>query len=127
MLIGFVITALVLGMVGQVFTAGFNTSDRAARTANAAALARSVLAATGIEEPLAPGLTRGVFANGFGWERQVEAASGLVSAPQASTDGRQATNLQLFRVTVTILWPGGGDGVSVMTYRLAPATAERRR
>ena len=66
-LVAFVIVALALGALLQVFATGLRSSSTAENYTMAALLAESKLAAMGIEEPLEESHRSGEFDNGFAW------------------------------------------------------------
>ena len=112
-LVAFVIVALALGALLQVFATGLRSSSAAENYTIAALLAESKLAAIGIEEPLEEGGQSGEFDNGFRWETNVRPYDdgGSTFTPGA---------IQAFEVTVTVKWGGvvRERTVSLATLRL---------
>ena len=112
-LVAFVIVALALGALLQVFATGLRSSSAAENYTIAALLAESKLAAIGIEEPLEEGDRSGEFDNGFRWATSV----------RPYDDGGPTLELgaiQGFEVSVTVQWGGAGRArsVSLATLRL---------
>ena len=112
-LVAFVIVALALGALLQVFATGLRSSSAAENYTIATLLADSKLAGMGIVEPLEEGDQSGEFDNGFRWATTVRAyESGEPTlAPGA---------IQAFEVSVTVRWGGAGRerSVSLVTLRL---------
>ena len=112
-LVAFVIVALALGALLQVFATGLRSSSAAETYTIAALLADSKLAGMGIVEPLEEGDQSGEFDNGVRWATTVRAdGSGVPPlAPAAS---------RAFGVSVAVRWGGAGRerSVSLVTLRL---------
>ena len=113
-LIAFVILAVSLSVILQVFSSGMRGARLAGAYTTATLLAKSVLAETGIETPLEEGEVGGEFDNGFRWRRIVtlyedEAMPEALGLPVAA-----------YRVTVEVSWDEGGRSVSLETIRLRP-------
>ncbi len=100
--------------------AGLGNISVATRTLEAAGLAQSLLAATGLTRPLVAGEDTGRIADGYTWRSRVTAV-GANPAPRGSTTGTI-----LYRVDVTVTWPSTGRprSVSLAGYRIGPGTAE---
>ena len=112
-LVAFVIVALALGALLQIFATGLRSTSTAENYTIAALLAESKLAGIGIEEPLEEGDQSGEFDNGFRWATNVRSydVGGPTLAPGA---------IQAFEVSVTVLWGGPmrERSVSLATLRL---------
>jgi general secretion pathway protein I len=115
-LVAFVIVALALGALLQVFATGLRGSSAAENYTMAALLAESKLAAMGIEEPLEEGERAGEFDNGFAWSTIVRPYDGGGDGGPTLAPGA----LQAFEVSVTVRWGGAGRerSVSLATLRL---------
>ncbi len=114
-LVAFVIVAVSLGALLQIFSSGLRSSHSAEAYTTAALLAESKLASIGIEEPLEEGETTGAFDNGFRWRSTV-----APHAPEVGQD--EASAAQAYEVTLVVRWGERGDerSVSLTTLRLAP-------
>ena len=112
-LVAFVIVALALGALLQIFATGLRSSSAAENYTIAALLAESKLAGIGVEEPLEEGDQSGEFDNGFRWATNVRPYDdgGPTLAPGA---------IQAFEVSVTVRWGGPmrERSVSLATLRL---------
>lgn len=85
-LVAFVILALVLGVIMQIFSGGLRNASLASEYQQAVLLGQSKMAAVGIELPLRDGELSGDFEGGYRWQAsirpyldpqmQVSAASG---------------------------------------------------
>jgi len=113
-LVAFAILALTFTVLVRIFGGGLTAADRVARERGAILLARSRLAAVGVETPLALGTSDGEGAGGYRWHVAVE--------PDPNTAAQPSLPL-LRRVNVTVSWAEGGRdrSVSLATLRLTPA------
>ena len=107
-LVAFAIVAMVLAGLYQLIAGAFRGEARAKVHEQALALARAHLAAIGIEQPLAPGETTGVYATGFAWRLTVEPVETL------SYKGRA------FRIVLEPLDRTGKPLARLETFKLAP-------
>jgi general secretion pathway protein I len=115
-LVAFVILAVALGVLLQVFSTGLRNARVAEAYTTATLYAESMLAAVGIEEPLAAGETSGEFDDRFRWRLDVQ--------PYEIFDGDdEASAERAFQVVVTVSWGDEDDprDVTLTTLRLAPA------
>ncbi len=115
-LVAFVILAVALGVLLQVFSTGLRNARVAEAYTTATLYAESMLAAVGIEEPLAAGETSGEFDDRFRWRLDVQ--------PYEISDGDdEAAAGRAFEVVVTVSWGDEDDprDVTLTTLRLAPA------
>ncbi len=71
-LVAFVILALAMTVLMQIFSRGLIGADLAERYSKAALLAESKLAAIGVEEPLKEGTYSGKFDDDFSWQLVVK-------------------------------------------------------
>ena len=108
-LVAFAILALALAALLQGTITGLRASQRASRTEEALARARSRLAALEAA-PVVPMDQRGDDGGGFAWRLRV--------VPEASSGG-----VTLYAVTVAVGWRDGGTPreVRLETQRLGPA------
>ena len=116
-LVAFIILAVALGVLMQVFSTGLRNARVAENYTTATLYAESMLAAVGIEEPLAAGETSGDFDDRFRWRLDVQPYAISDVGDEAAVAGRA------FQVVVTVSW-GDEDNprdVTLTTLRLAPA------
>lgn len=107
------ILALSLSVLFGLLSDGLRRTGRAEATAEAGALAQSLLARVGTELPIEPGLTTGEFPNGLRWRLHME--------PYGDGGDRQAWPVAAHVVSAEVAW---GDGeqrrsVALTTLRLA--------
>ena len=125
-LVAFVILALVLGVLMQIFSGGLRNASRAGEYQHAVLLGQSKLASVGIETPLKEGESNGEFDGTYRW--QVSIRPYLDSRGQADEQtGLPAPILPvtLMEVEIQVLW---GDieqprSVSLQTLRLTNRVA----
>ncbi len=113
--VAFVILALSLGVLLNVFSTGLRTARTSEAYTMATLLAQSKLAAVGVEAPLVEGETAGQFDERFRWSIDVRRDEEL------SPPGEDLP-VRAYDVVVTVSW-GEADGersVSLTTLRLAP-------
>ncbi len=101
-LVAFVIMALTLSVLFQIFGTGLRTTDTADAYVQAGMLAQARLVLAADQPPLRAGQQQGRFeGTPFGWEQRVApadtAALGLPAAEGFAT----------YRVTVRVFWPAG--------------------
>ncbi len=115
-LVAFVILAVALGVLLQVFSTGLRNARVAEAYTTATLYAESMLAAVGIEEPLAAGETAGEFDDRFRWRLDVQPY-------QAPDSDDETAAWRAFQVVVTVSWGDEDDprDVTLTTLRLAPA------
>ncbi len=113
-LVSFVIVALAMGALLQIFSSGLRSGYIAEQYSAAVLLAESKLEATGIEDRLVEGETSGAFDNGFRWTVSVRAYDDGADADQPGT-------VEAFAVAVTVAWDGsaGERSFELETLRLA--------
>ena len=113
-LVSFVIVALAMGALLQIFSSGLRSGYIAEQYSAAVLLAESKLEAVGIEEQLVEGETSGAFDNGFRWTVSVRAYDDGADADQPGT-------IEAFAVAVTVAWDGsaGERSFELETLRLA--------
>jgi general secretion pathway protein I len=138
-LVAFVILALVLGTLMEIFSGGLRNVGRAGEYQRAVLLAQSKLAAVGIETPLIEGESDGEFDPTYRWHigikpfqaSQMEpvestgpAMPGLPAptpAPAAAPVPVALMPVTLLEVEIRVLWGAGDQSstVSLNTVRLA--------
>lgn len=67
-LVAFVILAMALGVLMQIFSGGLRNANRSSEYQQAVLLAQSKLDSVGIELPLEPGSLEGVFDDTYRWQ-----------------------------------------------------------
>jgi len=101
-LVAFVIMALALGVLFQIFGTGLRTTDTADHYVQAAVLAQTRLALAADQPPLRPGRESGAVAGTeFRWEHEI------VSEDLPEWGMPELSGLELYRVSVRISWPAG--------------------
>jgi general secretion pathway protein I len=121
-LVAFVILALVGTALFRVFGASLNNAGLADEYARAAVYAESRLTAAGLDYPLRETSAQGTSDDGkYAWSTKVENY-----VPPGTTDDQtrlaQVLPMQLWRLTVTVNWPGeqgNQRSMTVSTVRLA--------
>ena len=118
-LVALAILTIALSGLMQVFSTGMRATVAAEQRTVAVLLARSLLAAIGIEEPLQAGESSGEWDDGYRWTT-------VVSAEPAAQETARAQSPH--HVSVTISWGEAGRGGSVSLEGLAlPEAATGRR
>lgn len=98
-LVAFVVMALTLGVLFQIFGTGLRTAGTADNYARATTLARGQLALAADTPPLTPGRRSGEFAGTpFRWEQAIEPYAGGPARPEG---------VEAYQVTVRVFWPAG--------------------
>lgn len=108
--VAFAIAAMVLGGLYTLMGGALRGEARATARDQALAAARAHLEAIGIEEPLAPGRTTGVYTTGVPWRLSIEPVKTL------SHTGRA------FRIVLEPLGPKGRPLARLETFKLVPDT-----
>ncbi|MES2934266.1 MAG: type II secretion system protein, partial [Pseudomonadota bacterium] len=104
-LVAFVILAMVLGVLMEIFAGGLRNVGRASETQHAVLLAQSKLAAVGIEVPLAAGEVNGEFDKTYRWQVSIKPYQD--NQPTAADDSGLPVPIlpvMLFEVEVRVLW-----------------------
>ena len=99
-LVAFVLLAASLGVLMQIFSGTMRNAERVRDTAQATALAQSLLAAAGIESRLDAGARSGELDGKYRWQ--------VSAAPYALADGAAPATpaaAQLWEVAATVEWP----------------------
>ncbi|MGR9013437.1 MAG: type IV pilus modification PilV family protein [Gammaproteobacteria bacterium] len=115
-LIAFSILALSLGILLKIFSAGVNTAGVAEEYTAAVQIAESLMAQTGVEEPLQPGEATGLENNKYRWRVSV-------SPFQLTAENLDLANIaaELFKVKVSVNWNDGRQ-VELITLKLVNKT-----
>ncbi len=95
-LVAFTIMAVSLGIVLKIFSSGVNTAVISEDYIIATQIAESLMAKTGIEEPLAIGDKSGAEDEKYQWQVKVE---GYVN-----TEDEEESEVELMTVQVTVKW-----------------------
>lgn len=107
-LVAFLVLTLAVSVLFRILSGGLRNIERSQQYARAATLAESLLAETGISEPL-DGETEGRSADGqFHWLRQVEPYLPWETALRPSPYVRG------FRVQITVQWDSGQNRQQLM-------------
>ena len=112
-LLALAVAGLGLAAVFHFFGTSFQGQTRSQRTTQALLVAESKLAEVGVTFPLGTGRRRGRTGDGYAWVAEV----GDYPPPDGIDPG--ALPLRAFRITVSVTWNDGGEGVSLETLRLA--------
>ena len=127
-LVAFVILAISMGVVLNVFSSGLDSGRKAEARVVAVLLAQSKLASLEAERPLAVGESEGRFDRTYFWRATVEPYS-----ESEELSDRIPDSIAAYRLSVTVHWSdsgsrsgaaaGGGPGrqVTLATLRLAAA------
>lgn len=125
-LVAFVILALVLGTLMQIFSGGLRGVSRAAEFQRAVLLGQSKLAAIGIEVPLKEGVSSGDFDADYRWQLTIRPYTDtqMNVAEQAAVPA-PLLPVALLEVEVQVIWGGAGQPhhFSLKTLRLANKVA----
>ncbi len=115
-LVAFAILAVALVVLIQVFSSGLRNARIAENYTTATLYAESMLAAVGVETPLAASETSGDFDERFRWRLDVQPYE-VPGSDEEAAAGRA------FQVVVTVSWGDEDDprDVTLTTLRLAPA------
>jgi general secretion pathway protein I len=121
-LVALAILGLSLGVLMQIFSTGLRGAAASKTRVVATRLAESKLAAVGVEEPLAEGVSEGRFDERYRWRIAVR----RLLPPDGEEPGAAAL-VRPYRVDVSVLWGGdggapGGDArsLTLTTLRLGP-------
>jgi general secretion pathway protein I len=116
-IVALAILALSLGVILPAISDGLWRTGEAEAQAEAALLARSLLAQAGSAVPLNNGTAAGHFSNGFRWQVQ--------ATPYGSAD--QTVPVRAYRVTAEVIWgdPPREHSVALSTLRLSAKGAGR--
>lgn len=114
-LVAFSILALSLGVLMQIFSGSLRNADVAHDQAQAVVIAQSLLAAAGVDSPLAAGETTGEVGGKFRWSLLAQPYMDDLAAPVALQPG-QARPLDLWEVRVDVRW---GEATSVRAFGLS--------
>jgi general secretion pathway protein I len=124
-LVAFTILALSLGLLMQIFSGSLRNTDITRDQAQAAVLARSLLAGMGQETTLAATDATGTFTEKFRWRVEVLP---FVEAPRQGENEavRTQKSLDLWQINVQVAWDGDTNEsartVTLSTLRVQPAS-----
>lgn len=123
-LVAFVILALAMTVLMQIFSRGLIGADLAERYSKAALLAESKLAAIGVEEPLKEGTYSGKFDEDFSWQLVVKPFRDPAQKEDAATPAPNTfLPVQLFEVELAVRFTTDDKRertVTLTTLQLAP-------
>lgn len=133
-LVAFVILALVLGTLMEIFSGGLRNVSLAGEYQRAVLLGQSKLAAVGIESPLAEGESQGEFDPIYRWQivikpfqdNQMEPGEPAApAAPGAPEPVAAVLPVTLLEVEIRVLWGAGDQSrtISLNAVRLANKVA----
>jgi len=113
-LVAMMILALSLTVIFRIFSVGLHAIGTDAEYARAVMVAESVIAATGVTEPLEPGETSGRLFGKYQWQRTVNPYRNTGSPPPLTPP------LRAFHVAVSVQWPAAGSSrrLEITTLRL---------
>jgi general secretion pathway protein I len=100
-LVAFVLLALAMAVLMQIFSSSLNGASVADRYAKATMIAESKLAAAGVEDALKEGSTNGTYDDLFSWVVEIKP----FTEPSTDTSGAnldQILFVKLFEVTATV-------------------------
>jgi general secretion pathway protein I len=123
-LVAFTILALSLGVLMQIFSGSLRNADLTGDQAQATALAQTILAATGVEAPLAEGDNSGIHADKFRWSVHI---APFVEPPRPEDSAvaiRTLNALELWEVSVQVTW-GSGTALSDRAVSLTTLRVQR--
>jgi general secretion pathway protein I len=106
------ILALSLGGIFGVLSDGLRRTGQAEATAQASALAQSLLARVGTELPVRPGTTSGDFSNGYRWRLEIASFGDGVDS--------RAWAVAAYTVSAEVTGVDGNPQVRLSTLRLGP-------
>ena len=118
-LVAFVILAVAITSVMQIFSTGLEGTRRAEAANLAALMAESKLAAVGVEIPLRAGKHDGAEADGFAWQIEIEPYR------EGGGVGETEPALDALQVRVQVRWPGprgATERLMLHSLRLVPAS-----
>jgi len=111
-LVAFAIMAVALTIVLRIFGTGVNTAVNAEDYTIAVQVAESLLARTGVEQPLQTGESSGTEADKFAWVVTVTPVAIPVSTRprfKSQQQNEESNPLRLMRVKVSVLWSAEGE------------------
>lgn len=104
-LVAFVILAMALGVLMQIFSGGLRNANRSSEYQQAVLLAQSKLDSVGIELPLEPGSLEGVFDDTYRWQVNIRHYAADQEEAAAAPVRLLAVNpLILLIVDVRVFW-----------------------
>jgi general secretion pathway protein I len=121
-LVAFVVLALVLGVLMQIFSGGIRNTNRATHHQEAILLAKSKLASVGIEIPLQLGEITGSFGKRYHWKLNIShhQDDGIQSYDQNAATALIVPVI-LLNTTIEVFWnePDASGSVKLQTLKMA--------
>ncbi len=129
-LVAFVVLALTLGVILQIFSGGLRNARLSDAYTRALLLAESRLEAVGSEQALVPGETVGQLGEDLRWRVRIQPWAGAAADPLAAAApaGGAPPARILYEVQVQVAWQAGGRerALRLTSLRLGDPLQERR-
>lgn len=129
-LVAFVVLALTLGVILQIFSGGLRNARLSDAYTRALLLAESRLEAVGSEQAVVPGETAGQLGEDLRWRVRIQPWAGVATDPLAAAGppGGATPARLLYEVQVQVAWQAGGRerSLRLTSLRLGDAPQERR-
>lgn len=129
-LVAFVVLALTLGVILQIFSGGLRNARLSDAYTRALLLAESRLEAVGSEQALVPGETAGQLGEDLRWRVRIQPWAGAAADPLAAAApaGGAPPARILYEVQVQVAWQAGGRerALRLTSLRLGDPLQERR-
>lgn len=124
-LVAFVILALVLGVLMQIFSGGLSNASRADEYQQAVLLGQSKLASIGIEIPLKEGESNGEFNSTYRWQVSIRPYQDNQAQEGGQTLPAPTLPVTLLEVEMQVLWGDAAQphSVNLKTLRLTNRVA----
>ena len=125
--VALLIFGLAFAVVARIIQTGVLQSGRAEAMTTATLLARSQLARTGVDVPVAEGELDGDAGDGFHWQIVIRPAVLENERGDQADNSDRRPKILPYQVEVTVAWGTGGpaEAVSLTSLRLAAAEPER--
>jgi general secretion pathway protein I len=121
-LVAFVVLALVLGVLMQIFSGGIRNTNRAAQHQQAILLAKSKLASVGIEIPLKVGKLTGRFDQRFQWKLDITRhEDDALESYNRDNDARPLVPIVLLNTSIEVFWDeaDAAGSIKLQTLKIA--------
>ncbi|QLQ00005.1 MAG: type II secretion system protein [Burkholderiaceae bacterium] len=129
-LVAFVVLALTLGVILQIFSGGLRNARLSDAYTRALLLAESRLEAVGSEQALVPGETAGQLGEDLRWRVRIQPWAGAAADPLAASGASRGAPPAriLYEVQVQVAWQAGGRerSLRLTSLRLSDPLPERR-
>lgn len=129
-LVAFVVLALTLGVILQIFSGGLRNARLSDAYTRALLLAESRLEAVGSEQAVVSGETAGQLGEDLRWRVRIQPWAGAIADPLAASapPGGAPPARMLYEVQVQVAWQAGGRerSLRLTSLRLGDAPQERR-